>query len=62
MLIYAVVLLCAFSAVLFALRSTTSDCIVIVTGESVRIQGCALNSDFQAALSGLKPLGACSLG
>ncbi|ACI06092.1 triple gene block 3 protein, partial [Phlox virus M] len=23
---------------------------------------CALNSDFQAALSGLKPLGACSLG
>nr|WJN65814.1 TGB3 [Phlox virus M] len=62
MLIYIVVLLCAFSVALFTLRGTSSDCIVIVTGESVRIQGCVLNSEFQAVLSSLKPLGACSLG
>nr|AGU26886.1 triple gene block protein 3 [Potato virus M]AGU26978.1 triple gene block protein 3 [Potato virus M] len=57
MIVYALVGLCAFSIVLYLISQNQSGCVVLITGESVRVQGCQINSEFGSVLSKLKPFG-----
>lgn len=54
---YVLVGLCAFCIVLYLISQSQSGGLVLITGESVRVQGCQINSEFGSVLSKLKPFG-----
>nr|QQV74416.1 triple gene block protein 3 [Potato virus M] len=60
MIAYVLAGLCAFVAVFLVLNQGQSDCIVLITGESVRIQGCVINEHFGEIVPKLKPFGCAS--
>nr|QBL75479.1 TGB3 [Potato virus M] len=55
MIVHALIGLCAFCVVLFIITQNQSDCIVLITGESVRVQGCRIDKEFGDAVSKLQP-------
>ncbi|BAA03342.1 7K protein [Potato virus M] len=57
MIVYVLVGLSAFCIVLYLISQGQSDCVVLITGESVRVQGCRIDGEFGSVLSKLKPFG-----
>nr|AKA93827.1 triple gene block protein 3 [Blueberry scorch virus] len=51
------IVVCCFLITLFAFRSLDSQgCVIVLTGESIRVVGCSLSPEHIVALSHLKVL------
>lgn len=61
MLFLVAVTVAVFAVTLYILTTTQPNCLVVVTGESVRFQGCPTTSEFLEGLSKLKPLSSSCL-
>lgn len=58
-LICACVGLICFASIFAYLSRVDSGCSVVLTGESVRFQGCEVTEEFTRALSSVRALGSC---
>ncbi|AJD23368.1 triple gene block protein 3 [Yam latent virus] len=57
MLQYILVCVLSFMVLLFCLHFSSRECLVLITGESVRLQGCVITEEFAQAMSKVKALG-----
>lgn len=57
MLQYILVCVFSFIVLFLSLHFSGRECLVLITGESVRLQGCVITEEFVQAVSKVKALG-----
>lgn len=57
MLVYVLVCIASFVVLFLSLQYSSRECLVLVTGESVRFQGCVVTEEFVQAVSKVRALG-----